>query len=59
VVLSAPSVSICSTHALADLLLLGDGLGAEQQQVDETVRREQIETEDPAGKVGETGEPRR
>ena len=38
---------------------LGTQTVTEQQQVNETVRKEQIETEDPTGKVDKTGEPRR
>ena len=34
---------------------LGTQTITEQQQVEETVRKEQIETEDPTGKVDKTG----
>jgi len=59
VVLNAERPVVAKETVPVERVKLGTQTVTEQQQVNETVRKEQIETEDPTGKVDKTGEPRR
>ena len=59
VVLNAEQPVVTKETVPVERVKLGTQTVTEQQQVNETVRKEQIETEDPTGKVDKTGEPRR
>jgi len=59
VVLNAEQPVVTKETVPVERVKLGTQTITEQQQVNETVRKEQIETEDPTGKVDKTGEPRR
>jgi len=59
VVLNAERPVVAKETVPVERVKLGTQTITEQQQVNETVRKEQIETEDPTGKVDKTGEPRR
>jgi len=59
VVLNAEQPVVTKETVPVERVKLGTQTITEQQQVNEQVRKEQIETEDPTGKVDKTGEPRR
>jgi len=59
VVLNAERPVVAKETVPVERVKLGTQTVTEQQQVNETVRKEQIETEDPTGKVDKTGGPRR
>jgi len=59
VVLKAEQPVVTKETVAVERVKLGTQTITEQQQVNETIRKEQIETEDPTGKVDKTGEPRR
>ncbi len=59
VVLNAEQPVVTKETVPVERVKLGTQTITEQQQVNEQVRKEQIETEDPTGNVDKTGEPRR
>ncbi len=59
VVLNAEQPVVTKETVPVERVKLGTQTVTEQQQVNETVRKEQIETEDPTGNVDKTGQPRR
>ncbi len=59
VVLNAEQPVVTKETVPVERVKLGTQTITEQQQVNETVRKEQIETEDPTGKVDKSGEPHR
>jgi len=59
VVLNAERPVVAKETVPVERVKLGTQTVTEQQQVNETVRKEQIETEDRTGKVDKTDEPRR